>query len=678
MIGYIGYKSEIGMMPETIDASRQSTIQLYSMSALSCDCPDIDISQSDYIYTCDISKVPDGQQVTFSNETDTCTVTIYNEAPNTAYLKQWLTMQQMPELIDIFEKIGWSKLKEAALKAKQITDWQGTEKALQMMLELLETDQNVQLYRYWHKSNEFEDDTAFDNLTATDLADLGYALTGKLRLVYKEDSLNPWSSTIYDNVKSMIVTLDELVTCLKHVLPANLVISDCELIRVGIGMIMMNYTSCQTTLQTSDTTIDVPVSFNDVLQYSYESFVYNTDTLELIRIADNSEVNANGQYMCIFDIRVEGTIYDFCLHLGDMLLRAEKLSGQKHFCLQPKPGEYDVLYEYTTETGNRFSKTKHVSVIKACSRQDIYELVEPDYSNNNTAMQIEEGNISNFMHQWMQVSECCNGRPVTIAVPKPYQCFYIDGVASEIRIIDALGNIETISTLYGKFSSDKFTLHGMGVKEFLFDSKYGAGYKTWWAELMSIKPMGKYDYHVQYRGDLGWQDAPQLTKYLSSTTEPMWTVEELDGLLHNLGTWTTAKISIGGHYANNGGYMPVKIDNAFIRRIEMSDNAVCNVDQNGNLVSISCIANEADFTVEYADKASLHQVRRAPSFALKPMEICKESVPYVAYKPHTWIELVSNGHVVALAYGLLVFAKTTGNNYQLHMYNDWYDKTIQL
>lgn len=195
---------------------------------------------------------------------------------------------------------------------------------------------------------------------------------------------------------------------------------------------------------------------------------------------------------------------------------------------------------------------------------------------------------------------------------------------------------------------------------------------------MTCEPAGKYDYFVEYRYNNVWRAMGQLTKYLSCTVEPMWNVNDIGLALTLADALQTVKLKVGDAYANHGAYMPAMIDDKFIQRLSMTDNIVCNVGPAGELISISTIANEANLTAEFARSASIRQVRRQASFALKPMQVCNESVPYVAYRPHTWIELIRNGHVTAKAYGLLVFAKYTSGKYALRLHNDWYDKTIEL
>lgn len=675
MIGYINEHNEVVQLRQTIDADRTPTIKLYSLTELHCDNQKVSIAQSGDTYECNLSALSDDTIITFSNETDSVGLTVHASGVDTAYLKHWLTMQQMPELIAIFEGIGWHKLKETALKARQIMLMQGTEQALQMMLELVEADKNVQLYRYWSKHNELEDSKAFDDLVATDLADIGYALTGGLKLVYKEDTLNPWSDTISDNIKSMIVTLDQLVQCIRKVLPVTLRIEDYELIRVGLGMIQMSFSTGRHSLQTSKSVIDAAISIDDVLQYSQECYVYDTQTFELIRLADASDIHATGDYRCVLGVHVDKPVYDFCIHIGDIVLTAPVIETSKYFCIQPPVGTYDVEYCYTSQTGNRFVKTKHIRVIKSCSRQNIYELADNTYELNNTAMQIEEGNITNFIRQWMYVSETCNGRPISFAMPKPYQVFYSYDAVEAIRITDADGVTKVYEGDRLACTDKRFTARLVDVHR--TSRQFGNGYNIV-GELMTCEPAGKYDYVVEYNHAGTWWPMNQLTKYLSCTVEPMWNVNDIRTLMHMAGARQTVKLKVGDSYANHGAYMPVTIDDKFIKRLSMTDNVACNVGPNGELISISTIANEANLTAEFVKSASIRQVRRPASFALKPMQVCNESVPYVAYRPHTWIELIRNGHVTAKAYGLLVFAKYTSGKYTLHLHNDWYDKTIEL
>ena len=675
MIGYINEHNEIVQLRQTIDADRTPIVKLYSQTALHIDNADVAMSQSGNVYECNLSKLSDGTVIVLNNATDTVSLTVYASTVDTSYLKHWLTMQQMPELIAIFEGIGWHKLKEAALKARQIMQMQGTEQALQMMLELVEADKNVQLYRYWRKHNELEDSKAFDDLVATDLADIGYALTGGLKLVYKEDTLNPWSDTISDNIKSMIVTLDQLVQCIRKVLPVTLRIEDYELIRAGIGMIQMFVSTSRHSLQSSKSVIDSAVSIDSVLQYSQECYVYDLKTFELTRLANASDIHANGDYRCVLGVHVDQPVYDFCIHIGDIVLTAPVIESSKYFCIQPPIGTYDAEYCYTSQTGNRFVKTKSIRVVKSCSRQNIYELADNTYELNNTSMQIEEGNVTNFIKQWMYVSETCNGRPINFAMPKPYQVFYAYDAVDAIRITDSDGRTKVYEGDRLACTDERFTARLVNVRQQAasLNTAYDCA-----GEITTCKPAGKYDYIVEYRHDNKWQPMSQLTKYLSCTVEPMWNVNDIRELVHMAKAGQTAKIKVGNAYANHGKYMPVQIDDKFIQRLAMTDNVACNVGPNGELISISTIANEADLTVEFTKSASIRQVRRQASFALKPMQVCYESVPYVVYRPHTWIELIRNGHVTAKAYGLLVFAKYNSGKYALHLHNDWYDKTIEL
>jgi hypothetical protein len=197
--------------------------------------------------------------------------------------------------------------------------------------------------------------------------------------------------------------------------------------------------------------------------------------------------------------------------------------------------------------------------------------------------------------------------------------------------------------------------------------------------LMTTSFVGRYDYTVTYSYDDTWHTALSITKILGSTVEPHWTSLSLAALQKVLGT-ETALVSIGKTVANNGNFMPVtKTDKDFCTRLQSIENVVCNVDlDTEDLQSVATIADDTELTYQFLDKYSIRDVRRRPSFHIEPVMTFETSIPYIAYRHATWIELYSNDRLVSSAYGLLVFAKTTSNQYKLHLKNDYYEKWIEL
>lgn len=657
-------------IPATLDATRTSELVLYSDTPLTADVPISPDATREGVYIADFSGCKDEQQVKFANDTESAVIVVYNQIPDTSYLESWLTMQQMSYLIPVMKSIDWSKLKEATLKARQMSDLQGTEQALNMLLDLLDTDDNLVISRYWRKG----DDIAFDDLHAVDLADIGYHLTNELRVQYQEDRINPWQNTVESTVKSMLISLQDVVTCIRHALPATLVITDYELIKVGLGLIRYDKMSAENSMQESTTVLAVPVDISTTLQYSYECFIYDLTTKELIRIAPYSEVNSDAQYMTVLDITVDGTIHDFCLHIdGELYIQYTEISGTKHFCITPPLGEHTMTYSFLTDAGNRLSYTKKLTVLTATSRQSIYELAEPTLM-DESAMNIEPGNIANFMMQWMKVSSYCDGRPAILRMPKPYQQYFIPVETGQlsIRINDGF-EVKQYTDISIASQIPGFT---MSIESFKI---LGEDTPKQYYRLMTTSFVGRYDYTVTYSYDDTWHTALSITKILGSTVEPHWTSLSLAALQKVLGT-ETALVSIGKTFANNGNFMPVtKTDKDFCTRLQSIEDVVCNIDlDTEDLQSVATIADDTELTYQFLDKYSIRDVRRRPSFHIEPVMTFETSIPYIAYRHATWIELYSNDRLVSSAYGLLVFAKTTSNRYKLHLKNDYYEKWIEL
>ena len=119
-------------IPVTLDATRTSELVLYSDTPLTADVPISPDATREGVYIADFSGCKDEQQVKIANDTESAVIVVYNQVPDTSYLESWLTMQQMSYLIPVMKSIDWSKLKEATLKARQMSDLQGTEQALNM------------------------------------------------------------------------------------------------------------------------------------------------------------------------------------------------------------------------------------------------------------------------------------------------------------------------------------------------------------------------------------------------------------------------------------------------------------------------------------------------------------------------------------------------------------------
>ena len=624
------------------------------------------------------------------NLKQTVDIEISNEQPRYDNLEQWLTMQQLQYLVPVLKKIGWHKLKEAALIAKQLADMQGTEHALKLLLRLLEVDDNFKLYRYWKRQTESGQDMAFDNLHATDLADAGYELTYKLKATYQEDNINPWSSDIYSVVHKLVVSLDDIIACIRHSLPATLEITDYELIKVGLGVIAMQFTNYRSHLQESNVVVDARVQVPDILQYTDEPFIYDLQTKELIRIAEASEVHAKSLHMTVLTVSANDDIYNFCCHIGDEHIELQHLRGTKHFCISPAVGEHTMTWSYMTELGNRFSMSKQVKVYNASSRQFIYELCPA--SIDDSAAILDYYNVAAIMMQWQHTTDTCDGRPMNIFAPKPYQLFYVPYDARRIQINDGtvLHNYEFDVRTYGRLPQiDDFVVSIEYVK--LANSNEAA---QRYLVLSPIKPCGKYDYTVKYMQNVPgnvpvhaaiWHDAMQLTKYITIATEPFWNAHVLRQLIDDANADKTVKISINGVAANNGGYIVCKdangdivLDKAFGDRLLSIGQTACNYDNNGSIASLSIIADDATIAVEARRTAICKAIRRQPSFGIKPVTDIKMSMPYIAVKADTWFDLYSNDVLIKQGYGMLVFAKHTNNKYRLHVHNDWYDKTIEL
>jgi hypothetical protein len=119
-------------------------------------------------------------------------------------MENWLTINQLEYLIPVCKSIGFSKLKEAALKCKSISSMQGTEYGLNAILELLEIKDNIELERIWISNGAnvtYDDDgklvllsgtKAYDDIHSAGYASRDFHLSNFLKLSYTEDDLLTW------------------------------------------------------------------------------------------------------------------------------------------------------------------------------------------------------------------------------------------------------------------------------------------------------------------------------------------------------------------------------------------------------------------------------------------------------------------------------------------------------
>lgn len=675
MIGYV-LNNIVCALPDHVDAQAEQKLQLYSISNIEV----VDAAGSvltmtaENLYSLDISKCKDEAVVVLKNADDTQSFVVHNVEASTGYLERWLKLQQLGHLIPILKKLGWHKLKEAALKAKQLNDMQGTEQALKLTLDLLECDDNVELFRYWHRSSENIEDDAFDDLKATDLVDAGYKLTNKLKLVYHADKLNPWNDNIYPSVRKLLLSLADVVTALQGILPATLQISDYEILKLGIGVIAYGISSCRSFLIQSECDAVPAIVLPNVIQYSYEPYVYDIETKELLRIASYDEPNAYAQHMAVLEVSTSAPIYDFEMSIGGEDIDFAYIDNKAYFCLKPVPGKYDVEYRYSTEAGNRIIDKKTIVVTAACSRQLLYELAEP-IEGDTEAIDVEAANIANLVVQWCKVSEYCDGRPYDLHMPKPYQQYYVPMNVKRLRICNADGIVYegelSASTYLPDFTVAIERLTVLDITP-IADNQIISMYV-----LMTTNYAAKYDYDVQYLLDDAWHTAEQLTKYLSSCIQPLWNAHTIAALLDS-SDMNTGIVSVNNAYANNGHYMPLTLNKQFSDMLAMSGSCIINKGIDDALVSVATIADEATFAIENDKSLVCRAVRRQESFSLHSVLHAEPFVPYIIYRPNTWIVLYSGDMLLAEAYGLLVFAKTTSNKYRLHLFNDWYSKDIEL
>lgn len=667
-------------LPDTIDAQQTPSIYLYA---------DVDFASNatvhaidDKQYQIDLADLPDGFALQIADKQ----IIIYNTKPATDYLESWLSMQQLAHLIPICKKLGWHKLKEAALKARQMSDMQGTEQALQLLLTLLEIDNNVELRRYWRRTIADIDDLALEPLHSVDLANAGYILTGALRLIYNADRLNPWSETIEQSVQSMLLSLADVAEAIQGVLPATLRLSDFELLKVGLGCISIQYATVQRQIQKSFTDIDVSIDMPDVLQYSSEPFVYDLLTKRLLRVAPYSEQHAYSIARVPIDITVHGVIYDFCLHIDDSdmpVIQYAQLTGRTTFCIEPPLGKHALTYRYTTASGNRFEHSKVVQVLAACNKLPIYELTT-GASGCISATAINAANISAMLMQYKQIVEACTGRPYALGLAKAYQQFFVPFEVKEIIVVRAATTVAYAVSI--DMQIPDFTV---SIEQLTSGDNVVKYYR-----LMTVNYAGMHDYTILYKTSNGTSKfdalfnvkfsrdilayAPQLAKYLTDTVQPAWNALSIQQLVaeHNI---TNAILSINNVKAYHGQFMPVnKLDANFARRAYTASNVQVNMSDVNELASISTIANDADLTLTTDKDYSIRAVRRLASFSLCEALDCKDSVPYIAYKPNCWLHLYANETLITESYALLVFAKTLTAKYKLVIDNDWYSKTIEL
>ena len=661
-------------LPATIDAHKSPIVRLYSRNnELTADNDAVVTFITDNIFDVDLSACADASTLTVTNGEETNVITIYNEVVDVTHLVKWLQMQQLGFMVPIMTKVGWHKLKEAALKAKNLMDMQGTEGALKQVLDLLEADNNVKLWRYWFRETDDGEIIAYDNMTATDLAEIGYKLTGELKLTYQQDSLNPWSEQIYDNVMQIVFTLNDIATCIKGILPATLQIKDYELIRMGLGIIQMNMATRQNSMQSSLTEVGMGLVIPDILQYSYEAFVYDLDTKKLIRVAPYKEQNAHGEAMVVLEVQPLAPIYDVKVLIDNVeYVTADELTEKEFYCIKPPVGKHTLSYSYYTETGNLIQKSKQVTILAAETRNDIYEFASPFEAplSADTVMFI---GMQSLLVAWTQISRWCQGN---FYAPKSYQVFYVP-----IENVDALSICGALKTInYHDFNiTTEF-------EDFTISSEIamlaGDTEPTAYWTLTTKNYAGKYDFTVRYHNIATnqWEYADSLSKYFTMAMQPSWNVRTLSAMVAELNK-TTAVVSCNEFYANNGHYMPINsFDADFAKRLQMMHAVYCHCsDDTGNVMLVRAFLNKAKLTMSFGtNSVSVANVVRQPSFGVKVVQCPTVSTPYIAYRQDMFIDLYADDVLVLSGYTYLVFALLPNKKYRLHIHNDWYNKQIQL
>jgi hypothetical protein len=204
MKAFLVLDDSLHYLPETWNASDEPTLTVASGNLVSAENATVTrIANTKYVI--DVSKTEGDFVIVVADER--YQITVYRDTEDFTKLEYWLEQHQLDYLIPVCKRLGWGKLKEAALKCRSISLMQGSEYALDTVLKLLDIRDNVNLERIWisngadvtyGRNGELivsNGTKAYDNLHATGYARKNFHLSNFLKLQYVQDDLITWEQS---------------------------------------------------------------------------------------------------------------------------------------------------------------------------------------------------------------------------------------------------------------------------------------------------------------------------------------------------------------------------------------------------------------------------------------------------------------------------------------------------
>jgi hypothetical protein len=418
-------------LPNSVMLDTMQIMYLYSPSTLSSNAGNVSLV-SEQLYKLDLSNIVNDTTLVLSNDVESKSVYLYVDVPNLDQFKHWLNVNQFGFLSDIIDGMGADKFKEAAIAVNNISRMIGTEYALSEMMRVLELTNNVELARSWKKDG----DIAYDIMTSTAYAKLGYALTNELFLTYYKDDLNPWTDTIENSSGEISIDLIDVMTVLTKVLPARLQITKTQETRLGLAMLSAIVTTSKYDLSYANVDVTGAVYFPEFVYYRTAPFKLDHATKLITRIADIDEIQAEDLTLVPLTLRSTSDIKQFKLFYNDVLIaRSETMLTEQTFGVYLPIGNVTVTAKYLSKSDALITIEHTINVRKAVTSFDLYE---PSY--DGVELNYEGIDIRSIVRT---ITERGYAMSHSFAVPRGYLVAYIPANASNLYV-----SYDGVTTMY--------------------------------------------------------------------------------------------------------------------------------------------------------------------------------------------------------------------------------------
>jgi hypothetical protein len=655
-------------LPLTLDASTVSSIVIASKVPVTSNLTVTQVAQ--HKYSIDISSLTSDTTVTISDGVTTHSMLVYADTASTKVFESWLEFNQLSELAEVVKKLGYDKLKEAALRANAIAKNLCSERSLNEILKLLEVDNNLTINRKWKKTESDHDYYAYDDLHSVSYANYGYTLTKELLLHYLQDNLNPWTNQLIANDKNLLVSLEDLYNVLSKAIPATMYFSSYAYVRLGLELVNMHIATCVNDMQWSSYESDDSIELSDNLQYEYKPFVYDLDSNVLIRTAEPGEPNSKSIYGTVLTVTSTNAISDLVIDdsTGKRLCQVQNLVGTVQLLLQPDLSANELAYSYRTMSGYLITGTKAITVHSCSDSLPIYAFSDQSDLTIQSS-ELHEIGVVNIMQQYLVAMRYCSGR-TNFGLPKAYQVFYVPVSVDKLYVNDGLEckEYEVSETM----QVQGFTLAKTELKVLNSDLTFVT---TLCYVLQSEKLLGKYDISMHYYGtELTY--AEQESRFLTVTVNPKIdavTIQAVDG--DNKAEPST----INGISVNAGN--PMNYDapaNVVADILNSFEGLAVNTGLDSGVSKLASISMNAEELVLTYGARQVSDIRRQPGMLVSKVNRCLPNIPYLLYRQGCKFDLYADSNLIQSNYDCIVFAMNRSKQYKLVITGTYFSKTMTL